>query len=113
VIERIRGLSLFRVSRTSKIEPDMGSSPHRQGKVQPQPRQDRTAKARAASIKARKARADARAAEVAPIIAGLWAAGVTSVSDIAEALNERGVRTPTGKLNWHPVQVRLLLARLK
>jgi hypothetical protein len=80
---------------------------------QPQPRKDRMAMARAASIKARKARADARAAEVAPIIAGLWAAGVTSVSDIAEALKECGVRTPTGKLNWHSVQVRLLLARLK
>jgi hypothetical protein len=90
----------------------MGSAPHRQGKVQPQPRKV-SAKARAASIKVRKARADARAAEVAPIIAGLWAAGVTSVSDIAEALKERGVRTPTGKLNWHSVQVRLLLARLK
>jgi hypothetical protein len=87
----------------------MGAAP-RQGKVQPQSRKDHTAKARAASIKARKARADARAAEVAPIIAGLWAAGVTSASDIAEALKERGVRTPTGKLNWYPVQVRLLLA---
>jgi hypothetical protein len=92
----------------------MGSAPHRQGKVQPQPRKDRiSAKARAASIKARKARASARAAEVAPIIAGLWAAGVTSVGDIAKALKERGVRTPTGKLNWHSVQVKLLLARLK
>jgi hypothetical protein len=92
----------------------MGSAPHRQGKVQPQPRKDRvSAKARAASIKARKARAGARAAEVAPIIAGLWAAGVRSVSDIAEALKKRGVRTPTGKLNWHSVQVKLLLAGLK
>jgi hypothetical protein len=92
----------------------MDSAPHRQSKVQPQPRKDRiSAKARAASIKARKARASARAAEVAPIIAGLWAAGITSVGDIAKALKERGVRTPTGKLNWYPVQVRLLLARLK
>jgi hypothetical protein len=87
----------------------MDSAPHRQSKVQPQPRKDRiSAKARAASIKA-----SARAAEVAPIIAGLWAAGITSVGDIAKALKERGVRTPTGKLNWYPVQVRLLLARLK
>jgi hypothetical protein len=91
----------------------MGAAPYRQGKVQP-PRKSRvSAKARAASIKAHKARADARAAEVAPIIAGLWAAGVTSVSGIAEALKECGVRTPTGKLNWHARPVKLLLARLK
>ena len=92
----------------------MGSAPHRPDGDQPQPRQHRISiKAGAASIKARKARADARAAEVAPVIAGLWAAGVRSVGDIAKALKERGVRTPTGKLNWHYMQVKLLLARLK
>jgi hypothetical protein len=78
----------------------MGSAPHTPGD-QPQRRQRRISiKARAARIKARKARADARATEVAPVIAGLWAAGVTSMGDIAKALKERGIRTPTGKLDW-------------
>ena len=76
------------------------------------PRGDGWAKARVASVDARTARADARAAELAPIIAGLWAAGVTSHYAIAKALNERGIRTPTGKGKWYAVQVRHALARL-
>jgi hypothetical protein len=92
----------------------MGTAPHTPDGDQPQRRQRRISiKARAAAIKARKARADARATEVAPVIAGLWAAGVTSMGDIAKALQERGIRTPTGKLEWHYAQVKLLLARLK
>ncbi len=43
------------------------------------------------------ARAAARAADVAPIIAELQAAGVTSLNDIATALNARGIRTPRGR----------------
>jgi hypothetical protein len=74
---------------------------------------DHTTKSRAAAVEARRKQADARAAEVAPIVARLWAAGVTSLTDIAKALNERRVRTSTGKGKWHAVQVRLTLARLK
>jgi hypothetical protein len=74
---------------------------------------DHTTKSRAAAVEAHRKQADARAAEVAPIIAGLWAAGVTSTGDIAKALNERGVRTLTGKGKWRAAQVRLALARLK
>jgi hypothetical protein len=75
---------------------------------------DPTAKARVASIDVRRRQADARAAgEVAPIIAGLWAAGVTSHHVIAKELNNRRIRTPTGKGKWYSVQVRHALARLK
>ena len=70
---------------------------------------DRTAKASAAH----RARANARAAELAPIIAELRAAGVTSVYGIAKALNARGVPTATGKRQREAVQVRRVLARLK
>jgi hypothetical protein len=51
---------------------------------------------RAPSIadKARMAHADQAAANLAPIIAELRAAGITSLNGIAEALNER--RVPTG-----------------
>jgi hypothetical protein len=72
---------------------------------------DQTAKARVASIDARRRQADARAGEVAPIIAGLWAAGVTSHYAIAKELNNRRIRTPTSKGKWYAVQVRY--ARLK
>jgi hypothetical protein len=44
--------------------------------------------------KARTARANQNAADLAPIIAELQASGITSLNDIAAALNERGVPTP-------------------
>ena len=47
-----------------------------------------------ASLEARQARADARATNLAPLIAALQAAGVTKLEGIAAALNERGVPTP-------------------
>jgi hypothetical protein len=72
-------------------------------------RGDRTAKANAALT----ARANARAAKVAPIIAEIRATGVTSAYGIALALNGRGIRTATGKRKWEAVQVRRVLARLK
>jgi hypothetical protein len=65
-------------------------------------RGDRTAKANAALT----ARANARAAKVAPIIAEMRATGVTSAYGIALALNGRGIRTATGKRKWEAVQVR-------
>ncbi len=74
---------------------------------------DRGAKVRAASIEARAARADARAASLAPVIAELQASGVRSRRGIAAALNERGVRTVAGKEKWQASQVRNLLARLR
>jgi hypothetical protein len=44
-------------------------------------------------------RAERHATELAPIIAELRAAGVTSLYGIAKALNARGVPTATGKGN--------------
>jgi hypothetical protein len=65
-----------------------------------------------ASLEARKARAYRAAADLAPIIAELRAAGITSLTGIAAALEARGVPTPAGSGHWRAVQVRRLLARL-
>ena len=62
--------------------------------------------------KARTARAVAEAADLAPIIADLRAAGVSSLKGIAEALNVRMVPTPAGGKHWHPMQVARVLKRL-
>jgi hypothetical protein len=59
------------------------------------------------------ARADARAAQLAPIVAELRRGGITSWYGIAKALNKRGVPTATGRGIWEPAQVRRLMERLK
>jgi hypothetical protein len=51
-----------------------------------------------ASLEARKARANRAAADLAPIIAELRAAGITSLTGIAAALEERGVPTARGPI---------------
>jgi hypothetical protein len=51
------------------------------------------------------ARADARAADLAAIVAELQAAGVTSLRAIAAVLNERGIPTATGVGKWRAAQV--------
>jgi Recombinase len=61
---------------------------------------------------ARRARAVETAAKLAPIVKELEAAGVTSLSRIAAALNERGIPTPSGSGRWYHAQVRRLLARM-
>jgi hypothetical protein len=62
--------------------------------------------------KARSARANQVANELAPIIAALQAAGVTSLNGIAAALEERHIPTPGGSGHWHAAQVSRLLKRL-
>jgi DNA invertase Pin-like site-specific DNA recombinase len=63
------------------------------------------ATARAAkSAYAVKANATTRA-----VIDDLRRAGISTLTGIAKALEVRGVRTPTGRLNWQPVQVSRLL----
>jgi hypothetical protein len=65
------------------------------------------------SIKeARTARAKQKAADLAPVIAELRAAGVTSLRSIAAALSERGIPTVAGSGRWHHAQVRRVPARL-
>jgi DNA invertase Pin-like site-specific DNA recombinase len=71
-----------------------------------------TQKARRAGWEARMARADAKAADYAPVIAELQAAGTTSLRGIAAELNSRGIPTATGTGSWQAAQVSRLLARL-
>jgi hypothetical protein len=55
-----------------------------------------TATARRAAHKVRAARANSHAADLAPVVKALQAAGITSLNGIAAALNERHVPTPAG-----------------
>jgi hypothetical protein len=71
-----------------------------------------TDEARALGCKARTAQADARAADLAPIVKELQASGLTSLRGIAAALNARGIQTPRGKGRWQAGTVNQLLARL-
>ncbi len=58
-----------------------------------------------------RARADAFAADVLPIIRDIQGAGLTTLASIAYELNERGIQTArSGK--WHPGSVRAILGRL-
>jgi DNA invertase Pin-like site-specific DNA recombinase len=59
---------------------------------------------RLASAQVRQERARQRAADLVPIIADLRKRGVTSLRQIAAALNERGVPAPRGGA-WAPAQV--------
>jgi hypothetical protein len=65
-----------------------------------------------ASLQTRQARAADNVAKLAPIIAELRAAGVTSQKRIAAVLNKRGEPTPMGRGQWHQAQVARLLKRL-
>ena len=69
---------------------------------------------RAPSIadKARSARANLVANELAPVIAELRAAGITSLNGIAAALDERRIPTPAGSGHWHAAQIAWVLKRL-
>jgi hypothetical protein len=73
---------------------------------------DRDAKP-GARLSSRKDRAERHATVLAPIIAEIRAAGVTSLYGITKALNARGVPTATGKGKWQDIGVRRVLARLK
>ena len=59
------------------------------------------------------ARADARASQLAPIVAELRRGGVTSWYGVAMELNKRDVPTATGRGIWEPAQVRRVMERLK
>lgn len=64
-----------------------------------------------ASSTVRAAQADQRAADLAPIVADLQAAGVTSLRGLAAALNDRGIHTARGGA-WSATQVSRLLDRI-
>ena len=65
----------------------------------------------AAARDARSRYARSAARPIKMIFADIQRAGVTSLSDIAKALQARGIRTPAGKTNWHAGQVARLLAK--
>lgn len=58
------------------------------------------------------ARVTERAADLAPIIAELRAAGAASLRDIAAGLNEQGIPTARGRSAWTAVQVQRVLGRI-
>jgi DNA invertase Pin-like site-specific DNA recombinase len=69
-------------------------------------------RARAAAAAAIQERVSSRAADIAPTIAGLQAAGTMSLRAIAAALNVQGITTARGG-TWDATQViRRMLARL-
>ena len=71
-----------------------------------------TAEMRAAGIAARQQRSASWAADIAPTIKSLQAAGATSLRAIAAALNEQGIPTARGGGQWSAVQVARVLERL-
>src|SRR5262249_38712186 len=71
-----------------------------------------SAKGRAAAHRAVQEGAEGRAADLAPTITALQAAGATSLRAIAAKLNERGIPTPRGNGEWSAVQVARVLERL-
>ena len=70
-----------------------------------------TGKARKAGNEAVRRAANTRAADVAPIIVELRAAGATSLRAIAAGLNARGIPTARGNGQWSPVQVARVIER--
>jgi DNA invertase Pin-like site-specific DNA recombinase len=57
-----------------------------------------------------RAEADRFAANIRPVIEDVRKAGATTLQEIADALNGRGVRTARGG-RWHPTTVRAILQR--
>jgi Recombinase len=68
------------------------------------------AEAREVAMKAVKTLADRNAANVLPLIREVQKAGATSLHQIADALNARGVSTPRGA-RWHAKSVSNVLRR--
>ena len=68
-------------------------------------------KIRAMGVQALQARADAKAADLAPIIEELQATGKTSLRAIAAGLNDAGIPTARGG-KWSSPQVMRMLERL-
>lgn len=64
----------------------------------------------AASAGVRMNRADHRAVDVAVVIASLRKAGLTSLRQIAEGLNARGIPTARGT-QWHAATVKRVIER--
>jgi hypothetical protein len=61
----------------------------------------------------RASRARRHAADVAPIIQSIQAAGISTIRGITVELNRRGIPTATGKEQWQESQVLKVMRRLK
>jgi DNA invertase Pin-like site-specific DNA recombinase len=61
---------------------------------------------------AKSAKADAKAQDLAPIVADIRAGGIVSARGIARELQRRGILTPGGRSNWSPAQVGRIVARI-
>jgi len=61
------------------------------------------------AINAKRAKANGRAADLAPIVEEIMTSGRSSLREIAAALNDRGIPTPAGRTVWQATQVRRLL----
>jgi DNA invertase Pin-like site-specific DNA recombinase len=70
------------------------------------------ARSHKASAEALRLRTAARAADLAPIVKELQAAGKTSLRAIAEGLNAQGIPTARGEGEWTATQVMRVLERL-
>lgn len=70
-----------------------------------------TAAARKAAIAAKADKVAKRAADLAPVIAELQAAGAASLRVIADGLNQRGIPTARGNAVWSATQVARVMAR--
>jgi DNA invertase Pin-like site-specific DNA recombinase len=69
-------------------------------------------KARALAIETLQTRSNARAADIAAIIADLQAGGAESLRAIADGLNQAGIPTARGQGNWSAMQVQRTLSRI-
>jgi DNA invertase Pin-like site-specific DNA recombinase len=70
------------------------------------------AKGNQAAVSTIKAKADAYAADLKPIIQDITSKGIVSLGGIAQALNERQIKTARDGI-WHKATVANLLARLQ
>ena len=67
---------------------------------------------RKAAATAVKARVDARKADLAPVIAEMQRAGITTLRALASALSHRGIPTARGGSQWRPMQVARVLKQI-
>jgi hypothetical protein len=68
---------------------------------------------RATGIAVRQRKARDRARDLAPVLAEVRKAGITSANGIARELTTRGIPTARGSTTWTAVQVQRLLADLE
>lgn len=101
----------YEAKRISERTKDALGALKRQGKVLGSPTPEIGS---AEGVKVIKAKADAYAEKVGPIVRDIIKkSGADTLRDIAAALTARGVETPRGNNDWHPSQVSNLLKRIK